>query len=50
MHNVYFKGLDYLRRLLQDICDNENKSSEDSNGASEEDDFFLRWPRGPQQK
>ena len=26
--------------MLQDICDNENKSSEDSNGASEEDDFF----------
>ena len=50
VYNVYFKGLDYLRRLLQDICDNKNKSSEDSNDASEEDDFFSSMAKRSSKK
>ena len=36
--------------MLQDICDNENKSSEDSNDASEEDDFFSSMAKRPSTK
>ena len=36
--------------MLQDICDNENKSSEDSNDASEEDDFFSSMAKRSSKK